>query len=124
MRICGVIVKDQDIDDIMVSALEGGINYWCDEAVVVGSYLGSFASDQISRGGMLKLHSEEEEEWFILTKKKFLHGLELALEFDSVKEEITDIDDEGRRYLEPGNIDACEADIIVQYALFDEIVYG
>lgn len=25
----------EDIDDIMVAALEGGINYWCSEAEVV-----------------------------------------------------------------------------------------
>ena len=30
----------QDIDDIMVSALEGGINYWCRRVVVQGDYLG------------------------------------------------------------------------------------
>ena len=26
----------QDVDDIMVSALEGGINYWCRRVVVQG----------------------------------------------------------------------------------------
>lgn len=123
MKICGVSVADQDIDDIMTSALEGGINYWCNEAVVVGDYLGIFASDQISRGGMLKLHSYEEDEWFILTKLKFLHGLEMVLSNDGQKEAITDVDDNGR-WLDPGQIDGNMADNIVQYALFEEIVYG
>lgn len=50
-----VLVTDEDIDDIMVSALEGGINHWCAEAKVQGEYLGEFASDQISRGGTLLL---------------------------------------------------------------------
>ena len=35
-----VLVTDEDIDDIMVSALEGGINHWCAEAKVQGEYLG------------------------------------------------------------------------------------
>lgn len=29
-------LTQQDIDDIMVSALEGGINYWCRRVVVQG----------------------------------------------------------------------------------------
>ena len=28
-----IVVTQEDIDDIMVSALEGGINYWCDKAL-------------------------------------------------------------------------------------------
>ena len=39
----------QDVDDIMVSALEGGICYWCDRVTVEGQYLGKYASEQISR---------------------------------------------------------------------------
>lgn len=30
-----VKLTEQDIDDIMVAALEGGINYWCGEAEVI-----------------------------------------------------------------------------------------
>ena len=44
-----VVVTQEDIDDIMAGALEGGINYWCGEAEVVGNYLGEYASEQISR---------------------------------------------------------------------------
>ncbi len=122
MKVNGVRVTSEDIDDVMVSALEGGITYWCDEAVVVGQYLGDFASDQISRGGMLKLHANEDDEWFILTKEKFLHGLEMEL--SDAKERITDVDENGERYLDPGDIDGVEADNIVQYALFGELVYS
>ncbi len=122
MKVNGVHVTSEDIDDVMVSALEGGITYWCDEAVVVGQYLGDFASDQISRGGMLKLHANEDDEWFILTKEKFLRGLEMEL--SDAKETITDVDENGERYLDPGNIDGEAADNIVQYALFGELVYS
>ena len=57
-----VDLSQQDIDDIMVVALEGGINYWCREAEVVGEYLGEYASDQISRGGSLILHDAESSD--------------------------------------------------------------
>lgn len=34
-----VNVTQEDIDDIVTTALEGGINYWCRKAEVVGDYL-------------------------------------------------------------------------------------
>ncbi len=44
-------ITDEQLDDIMCTALEGGITYWCDEAKVVGDYLGEYAHEQIARGG-------------------------------------------------------------------------
>ena len=75
-----VNVSEQDIDDILCTAFEGGITYWCDSVRVVGNYLGKYASDQISRGGKLKFHVEEpfdneETEWYEMDQEKFLHGL-------------------------------------------------
>ena len=43
----------------MATALDGGITYWCNKAEVIGGYLGEYASDQISRGGKLKLYDYE-----------------------------------------------------------------
>ena len=34
-----VNVSEQDIDDILCTAFEGGITYWCDSVRVVGNYL-------------------------------------------------------------------------------------
>lgn len=108
--------KDEDIDDIMCTALEGGINYWCDRVEVVGEYLGD-ASEQISRGGILKLHDSEEDETYELTLDKFLVGLAKV-----VGERGLDVIYRGK--IDPSNIDAEDADAIVQYALFGDIIYG
>ena len=44
----------EDIDDIMVAALEGGINYWCSEAEVVEERrCADWGHEQIARGGAL-----------------------------------------------------------------------
>lgn len=119
-----VNVSEQDIDDILCTAFEGGIIYWCDSVSVVGNYLGKYASDQISRGGKLKFHVEEpfddeETEWYELDQEKFLHGLQEWL--NNSKHWIS--------YLCGDEIDCCQidagaADEIIQYALFDEIIYG
>ena len=119
-----VRLTQQDVDDIMVSALEGGICYWSDCVEVVDRYLSEYASGQISRGGKLKIHVDEpfdeaNTEWYELDMEKFAQGFRLWLE------------NGGDRYGAVGNgeVDTCEidgemADLIIQYALFGEVVYG
>ena len=112
-------VTDQDIDDIMATALDCGISYWCREAEVVGGeYHGEWASDEISRGGKLRLYDAESDDKWILTKNKFLKGIKLWVENGYAKEAMY----EGG--LDTGMIDATGADMIVQYALFGEVVFG
>ena len=113
-------VTQEDIDDIMCAALEGGIGYWCYKAEVLGKYLGEFASEQISRGGTLKLYDSESGEKYWLDRDKLLKGIKLAYA--------------GGYYADYGwcdghlldccQVDAEVADAIVQLALFDDVIYG
>ena len=112
-----VDLSQQDIDDIMVTALEGGINYWCRRAKVVGEYLGEAASDQISRGGSLILYDAESSDKWELTLEKFLNGVKLYFE-QGCHVQVED------NAIEIGDIDAGDADCIVQFALFGEVVFG
>lgn len=113
-------VTQEDIDDIMCSALEGGINYWCRKAEVVGKYLGEWAHEQISRGGTLKLHDAEEDEIYELTLEKFLNGLQKAITYGYYAdyEWVTDYT------IDTCQVDAEVADAIIQLALFDDVVFG
>ena len=114
-----VILTQEDIDDIICTALEGGITYWCRKAEVVGEYLGEYASDQISRGGTLKLYDSEDDEVYELTLEKLLKGFEFWI--------VGGYDTYGavsNGEVDTGEIDAEKADQIVQLALFDEIIYG
>lgn len=114
-----VELTQEDIDDIMVGALEGGITYWCFKAEAVGDYLGKYASEQISRGGKLKLYDSENGEKYWLDLEKFLNGFKLWVEnggdqYGAVQGHEVDC----------CNIDAGCADEIIQYALFGEVIYG
>lgn len=111
---------DADIDEILCTAFEGGINGWCGRVEVVGDYLGDYASEQISRGGELILHDIETDDPFLLTKAKFINGME---KYINNPIGLCDLFDEDGM-LDVGMVDAAVADSIVQYALFDEIVYG
>lgn len=112
-------VTSQDIDDIMATALDS-ISYWCCKAKVVGEYLGEYASDQISRGGSLILYDAESNDCWELNLENLLHGIEKAIEDNW-------FDDYGwydNGVLYTTEIDGEVADVIVQLALFDDIVFG
>ncbi len=113
-------VTAEDIDDIMCAALENGICYWCCEARVVGDYLGEYASDQISRGGKLILVDAEEDVEFELTREKLLSGIKQARE----EEVFKDYNWWDGDTIDTCSVDADVADAIVQFALFDEIIFG
>ena len=112
-----IVLTQEDIDDIMCGALEGGITYWCSRAEVVGEYLGEYASEQISKGGELRLYDSESDEVYTLTLDKFLCGL--ATYIRSCYGFVVK-----NGCLDPGAIDAEGADCIVQYALFGDVIYG
>ena len=118
-----------NISNLMVAALEGGINYWCGKVEmkkddVGGGYEGvslkdeervEYANDIIGLGGTLILTDIEDptEKWE-LNREKFIKGLEKTLEWSRYKdiEELMD------------NHDAEIADVLIQFALFNKIVFG
>ena len=112
-----VNLSQQDIDDIMAVAMEGGICYWCRKAEVVGEYLGEYASDQISRGGALILHDAESAQTWELTLEKFLKGVKLYFEQGC----HVNVEDNA---IDTCDIDANDADCIIQFALFGKDVFG
>ena len=117
---CTINVTSQDIDDIVCSALEDGICYWASSARVVGDYLGEYASEQISRGGSLIISDAEEDAEYLLTRDNLLKGIRLAIE----GRYYADYDWCDGKTLDTCQIDASVADVIVQLALFGEVIYG
>ena len=109
-----IVLTQEDIDDIMCGALEGGITYWCDEAKVVGDYLGEYGSEQIARGGKLRLH--------LLDLEKFKKGVELWAITPVGCNCLEQMD--GKIRFDTCNADAIVCDAIIQYALFGTVVFG
>lgn len=116
-----VRLTTEDVDNIMVSALEGGISYWCSEAEVIEERrCADWGHEQIARGGALALHDAESDDKWELNIEKFTQGFRLWLENG---------DDRYGAVSGDGTVDTCEidgemADLIVQYALFGEVVFG
>lgn len=119
--------SNEDINDLVSTALEGGITYWCRKAVPMINiedemYIGvraidqlkvEFASDVISVGGSLKLYDAESSDIWVLNIENLLKGIKMYCEKHNVSP-TTLMDD----------YDAWTADSIVQYALFNELVFG
>ena len=111
-------ISDQNIDDLMVTALEGGINYWCSSAVVSVQPLEDwkYTSDVISlTDGVIQLTDIEDENiTWELTIEKFMNGLKLLMSKNNYID-VNDLMD---------NHDAEIADHLIQLSLFGKIVFG
>ena len=115
-------ITEQQMQDLLVTAFEGGINYWCDriEITVMPPKTNSedhdkfMASQVIAKDGIVELHGEDLEEITLLTRDKMLTGISKAMDWGNFAniEELMN------------NHDAETADVIVQYAIFDEIIFG
>jgi hypothetical protein len=112
-------LTQEDIDDIVCTALEGGVNYWCKRATIVKCDKLpkdlEYTSQAISRG-LSVLLEDEDGEWkkdaarFTLT----LDSLKAGLRLYASKYGLVDV----------GDIDSPAADSIIQLALFSKEIYG
>lgn len=107
-------IDDKLLEGIIDTAVNGGINYWCHATVVPESL-------------ELKIHpTEETKDDFapmILTPMGVLLGLERLCKKRYCNHRFHDLIMTGIADNDGSFIDAEAADVIVQVALFDEIVY-
>ena len=105
-----ITVSNYDLDCILCTCFEGGSNYWIEKVrALYNDYKGAkYVSEVISHGGKLRVSVDGEEH--LLTKRMLLKGCELYIA--------------GRRRWRPDDFDAEDTDIILQNALFGDVVYG
>lgn len=119
-----VIINQEDIDDIMCTALEGHITYWCfgAQSIMPREWMKEnkieYLSDITGRGGDIVFTTEDGD--YILTLNGFLTGLQMAINDNTVCTKIIN----GEYRIDTCDIDADIADVIIQYALFGKLVYA
>ena len=111
-------IEPRKISDVLVAAFEGGSVYWIDRIERKGRPPGCmvrvpYHSDWIERGGTLAIWADEDDKEYVLTLESFAAGCVRAAEF---------ADRDFQEFLD--DHDANDADVALQFALFDEIVYG
>lgn len=132
-------ITTDDIANMVITAFEGGISYWCDLAVPVKLAATNTGWEPIEGNEYermkidgcapyanpvfwetenvgYKLHDEYDEDWVpvILTRDTILKALNHPL---------PGYEDSIRRLLAE-EYDAADADVLVQSAIFNEVVYG
>ena len=120
-------ISSEDMTDIIVTALEGGIGYWAGLDNRPQRFAEAPEDEPVSEttakilleGGKVTFYDvEDPSERWDLDEEKLVKGIRMFLETD-----------EGSACIEDGKLDPCyvdssAADTIIQYALFDELVYG
>lgn len=101
--------SDELVGDVLVTAFEGGINYWCDSGEVSGDkdlpYYWRFV-----HGGEAKIRDAYEGKYHTLKRKDLVRGMRMT---SSQRNTDWDID-----------FDADDADMAVQFAVFGDVIYG
>lgn len=126
----------QDMMDLLCTAFEGGVNYWVTSILGEGGDTGKLPEGRtkieheyewLAVGGSLKIGYDDEERLYrYLDQDKLQKGLQEWINRNSGQVVlITRIDGSLRdTALDLGNIDANDADKIVQFALFGKLVFG
>jgi hypothetical protein len=108
-------ITDQELSDLMVTALEGGINYWCSGCDVVEPDGNLRPSDALLEDGWcLSFLDMDPMVAILLDKEGLLNGVARAMEWGNFATVEALMDGH----------DAETADVMIQFALFGEIVYG
>ena len=117
-------VTDEDIRDIVCTALEGGIGYWACLDNTGPNWVGDKpvsekAADILLNGGTLHFYDAET--------KCDEYNIDLGMLISGIARYVsdgkTDIIDE-EKHLMCWNIDASIADEIFQYGIFAELLFG
>jgi len=126
-----VEIDDELLGDIICTAFEGGSNYWINTIKVnhpegakpKGSPVCTWASDAINKNGSVMIFPREcDGDVHTLNKLKLTTGLKMWVV--NHPQSVTLVHEYGKNYIDAGNIDADDADCILQYALFNEVVFG
>lgn len=109
-------ITSQFIDDVLCTAFESGISYWATNVRPLGNVWpdnAEYVSECLTRGVDIVITEDSDNSGHVLTMQKMLMGIERFCNRNN--RGIGDLIEDH---------DAEDADCIVQYAIFGEIVYG
>lgn len=130
-----VDIDDYHLASIITTAIEGGINYWCPAARLHEPYAierdahevwNEFFARNIVLGGSATFVEDcgegDEPREHVLTAEKLLAGVGKWIDHLAQHNSRPAFWRDGEQY--EWDIDASDADNILQFALFGELVYG
>tara|TARA_R110002012_G_scaffold152869_1_gene312793 strand:+ start:898 stop:1314 length:417 start_codon:yes stop_codon:yes gene_type:complete len=120
-----VPITDEMIEHILSSAFEGGSTYWADnvscedreDMLKVGGWKHEYLTKTKKKDAVMYIHDGETEEKHAITKKSIVEALQ---KMDNPKYKCTKA---LKRILDEKD-DSGDADLVLQMACFNEVVYG
>lgn len=121
-----ITIPDEAIEDVFVTAIEGGSNYWywiksksvdmVREYEPKGSFSVALYKSVMNHGADIQVHDVESGD---------LLG---TLSYDSIKDRIANLMESEHAHrmfnMMKGDYDAEDADVVFQYMVMNEIVFG
>jgi len=120
-----VELDDQFFENMIVTAFEGGSNYWVDRVTInhpdgqkpKGEPVSTWAAAALNKGGTVVVFIQEEGDAHdsppvTMTKEMLVSGVQMWLNNHKTPSEAIE------------DYDADDADAVLQYALFKEVVFG
>jgi len=125
-----VELDDEFFDDIICTMFEGGSNYWIGKTQIIhpdgekpkGMPVSAWIASAINKDGMIKILPQDDNVTVVLNKKRLVFGLKEWI--TKCPDKVSLINENGKNCIDAGNVDADDADAILQYALFEELVFG
>jgi hypothetical protein len=128
-----VELDDVFFEDIICTMLEGGSNYWIGHIMI--NHPGGlkpkdippsmWAANALNNGGTVIFYipnEEDESDKITLVKNMLVEGLTKWAE--NYQNHVSIVTERGKCTIDAGDIDADQADIILQYALFNDVIFG
>lgn len=127
-----VTLTPQDVSDLLVTALEGGSNYWVAHVKTADTRprntpLAEHVAAQLQAGQPVLLVVEDMPEAAYPLTLPQLHQAFVTASRNWLLQGRTDFLEEqadGSHVLNCGMLDALDADVILQHAAFNEVVFG
>jgi len=129
-----VTLLPETVNDIIITAIEGGINYWCETVLCGTDATGTKNNFDVGNGAIIEIVEDSDNEWtpgselvHKLDLDKFRMGMLRWVQKNPNRGCVTMArDSEGQLVLsfDAGMIDAGDADSIIQYAIFTKLKYA
>lgn len=112
-----ITITEEFIADVICTAFEGGSNYWIQDVTNLSENPKSqYFSESVAKGDTILITDNEDGTDHPLNAEIFCKGYEQYVKFCISK---------GREvYYDPCDIDSEVADMILQFALFNDIIFG
>lgn len=110
-------IKEEFISDVLSTAFSGGSNYWIEDIKNLSNDPKSHHfSRSVAQGDTLEIIDNEDYKVHKLDKDIFAEGYKRYAEF-CLKKGI-------QVYSDPCDIDSQVADMILQFAIFNDLIFG